>query len=122
MSLSCRPPVARRSASHGIPGTMSYTANEGYTRFNRYFFAQQDKLGAVVDERFNTGGNIADYMVDYLRRDAPFNWVTSRYGDDTPIPAGAIYGPKAMLINEYAGPGGDELPWLFRRLKVRPLG
>jgi hypothetical protein len=47
------------------------TANEGCARFNRYFFAQQDKLGAVVDERFNGGGNIADYMVDYLRRDAP---------------------------------------------------
>jgi tricorn protease len=97
------------------------TANEGYARFNRYFFAQQDKLGAVVDERFNGGGNIADYMVDYLRRDAPFNWVTSRYGADVPIPAGAIYGPKVMLINEYAGSGGDELPWLFRRYKVGPL-
>ena len=97
------------------------TGNEGYTRFNRYFFAQQDKLGAVVDERFNRGGNIADYMVEYLRRDAPFNYVTARYGQDIPIPAGAIYGPKAMLINEYAGSGGDELPWLFRRFKVGPL-
>jgi len=94
------------------------TANEGYTRFNRYFFAQQDKLGAVVDERFNGGGNIADYMVEYLGREAPFNWVTQRYGEDVPIPAGAIYGPKAMLINEYAGSGGDELPWLFRRFKI----
>ncbi|MFL5477114.1 MAG: PDZ domain-containing protein [Gemmatimonadales bacterium] len=97
------------------------TANEGYTRFNRYFFAQQDKLGAVVDERFNGGGNIADYMVEYLGREAPFNWVTQRYGEDVPIPAGAIYGPKAMLINEYAGSGGDELPWLFRRFKIGPL-
>ena len=97
------------------------TANEGYTRFNRYFFAQQDRQGAVVDERFNGGGNIADYMVDYLRREAPFNYTTSRYGADLPIPAGAIYGPKAMLINEYAGSGGDELPWLFRRYKVGPL-
>jgi tricorn protease len=97
------------------------TANEGYTRFNRYFFAQEDKEGAIVDERFNTGGNIADYMVDYLRRSAPFNFTTARYGKDVPIPAGAIYGPKAMLINEYAGSGGDELPWLFRYFKVGPL-
>jgi tricorn protease len=116
----------RRTVDKLSGGKLAYiyvpnTANEGYTSFNRYFFAQQDKLGAVVDERFNTGGNIADYMVDYLRRDAPFNWVTARYGDDTPIPAGAIYGPKAMLINEYAGSGGDELPWLFRRFKVGPL-
>jgi tricorn protease len=97
------------------------TANEGYTRFNRYFFAQQDKQGAVVDERFNGGGNIADYMVEYLRRMEPFNLVTARWGEDVPIPAGAIYGPKAMLINEYSGSGGDELPWLFRRFQVGPL-
>jgi tricorn protease len=97
------------------------TAGEGYTRFNRYFFAQQDRRGAVVDERFNGGGNVADYMIDYLRRDAPFNWYTSRYGEDVPIPQGAIYGPKVMLINEYAGSGGDELPWLFRRFKVGAL-
>jgi tricorn protease len=97
------------------------TANEGYTRFNRYFFAQQDKLGAVVDERYNGGGNIADYMVYYLMKAAPFNYITQKYGEDVPIPAGAIYGPKAMLINEWAGSGGDELPWLFRRFKVGPL-
>ncbi|MEO8478152.1 MAG: PDZ domain-containing protein [Gemmatimonadota bacterium] len=97
------------------------TANEGYTRFNRYFFAQQDKQGAVVDERYNQGGNIADYMVYYLIKNAPFNYATQRYGEDVPIPAGAIYGPKAMLINEWAGSGGDELPWLFRRFKAGPL-
>ena len=51
----------------------------------------------------------------------PFNLVTSRWGEDVPIPAGAIYGPKAMLINEYSGSGGDELPWLFRRFEVGPL-
>lgn len=116
----------RRTVDKLSGGKLAYiyvpnTANEGYTRFNRYFFAQQEKLGAVVDERFNTGGNIADYMVEYLRRDRPFNYVTARYGEDVPIPAGAIYGPKVMLINEYAGSGGDELPWLFRRFKVGSL-
>jgi tricorn protease len=96
------------------------TSNDGYTRFNRYFFSQRDKAGAVVDERYNGGGNIADYMVYYLQRNAPFNYVTQRYGEDVPIPVG-IYGPKVMLINEYAGSGGDELPWLFRRYGVGPL-
>jgi tricorn protease len=116
----------RRTVDRLSGGKLAYiyvpnTANAGYTRFNRYFFAQQDKLGAVVDERYNGGGNIADYMVDYLRRSKPFNYVTQRYGEDVPIPAGAIYGPKVMLINEYAGSGGDELPWLFRRFEVGPL-
>lgn len=116
----------RRTVDRLSGGKLAYiyvpnTSNEGYTRFNRYFFAQQDKTGAVVDERYNGGGNIADYMIEYLRRDAPFNYVTARYGEDQPIPAGAIYGPKVMLINEYAGSGGDELPWLFRRFKVGQL-
>jgi tricorn protease len=116
----------RRKVDRLSDGKLAYlyipnTANEGYTRFNRYFFAQQDRYGAVVDERFNGGGNIADYIVNYLARSAPFNYVTQRYGEDVPIPAGAIYGPKVMLINEWAGSGGDELPWLFRRFKVGPL-
>jgi tricorn protease len=116
----------RRTVDRLSGGKLAYiyvpnTANEGYARFNRYFFAQQNKAGAVVDERYNGGGNIADYMIEYLRRDAPFNYVSARYGVDRPIPAGAIYGPKVMLINEYAGSGGDELPWLFRRFKVGQL-
>ena len=40
----------------------------GYTNFNRYFFAQVGKQGAIIDERFNQGGQIADYIIDYLRR------------------------------------------------------
>ena len=116
----------RRTVDKLSGGKLAYiyvpnTANAGYTRFNRYFFAQQDKHGAVVDERFNGGGNIADYMIHYLQRSAPFNYVASRYGDPLPIPAGAIYGPKVMLINAYAGSGGDEFPWLFRRFKVGQL-
>jgi tricorn protease len=116
----------RRTVDRLSNGKLAYiyvpnTANAGYARFNRYFFAQQQKAGAVVDERYNGGGNIADYMIEYLRREAPFNWVSSRYGADQPIPAGAIYGPKVMLINEYAGSGGDELPWLFHRFKVGQL-
>lgn len=116
----------RRTVDKLSGGKLAYlyipnTANEGYTRFNRYFFAQQDKQGAVVDERYNGGGNIADYMIDYLRREAPFNYMSGRHGEDVPIPAGAIYGPKVMLINEYAGSGGDELPWLFHRFQVGQL-
>ena len=40
------------------------TGQPGYQSFNRYYFAQQDKKGAVVDERFNGGGSAADYIID----------------------------------------------------------
>jgi len=35
---------------------------------HRYFFAQVDKQAVIIDERYNEGGQIADYVIDTLRR------------------------------------------------------
>lgn len=96
------------------------TSGSGFVSFNRLFFAQTEKQGAVVDERFNGGGYLADYIVDYLRRPL-LSYIHFRHGRDVPTPMGAIYGPKAMLINELAGSGGDALPWYFHKLGIGPL-
>ncbi len=96
------------------------TATGGYTSFNRYFFAQIGKEGAVLDERYNHGGSIADYVIDLLKR--PLRaCMTTRDGIDYCSPLAAIYGPKTMVINEMAGSGGDALPWMFRQEKLGPL-
>jgi tricorn protease len=115
----------RREVDRLSHGRLAYmhipdTSTGGYTSFNRYFFAQAGKQGAVVDERFNSGGLAADYVIDYLRREV-LNYRTTRDGVDMPTPISGIFGPKAMLINEYAGSGGDAMPWYFRRLKMGPL-
>ncbi len=98
------------------------TGQSGYASFNRYYFAQQDKLGAIVDERFNGGGSAADYIIDALQRDFDgyFNNVA---GDRYPFtsPAAGIWGPKVMIINEMAGSGGDLMPWMFRHRKIGTL-
>ena len=89
--------------------------------FNRYYFAQQDKEGAVIDERFNSGGSLDDYMVDLMvrrTRAAITNEVPD--GKAYRLPAG-ILGPKVLLINELAGSGGDFFPWVFRHQQVGPL-
>lgn len=98
------------------------TSTEGFTRFNRYFFAQTNKQAAIIDERFNGGGSLADHIVDVLRQPLR-NYLTGRAGegDDVPFPNGAIHGPKVMLINERAGSGGDYLPYTFRQAKLGPL-
>jgi tricorn protease len=96
------------------------TAFGGYTSFNRYFFAQVGREAVVIDERFNGGGAAADYVIDYLRRPLANYWMT-REGQDFTTPEGAIFGPKAMIINMYAGSGGDALPWYFRDAKLGPL-
>jgi tricorn protease len=115
----------RRKVSEMSKGRIAYvylpdTSVGGYTRFNRSFFAQVDKDGVVIDERFNGGGKAADYIVAHLSRRV-LNYWSTREGADYPTPAGAITGPKAMIINEQAGSGGDWLPWAFRRAKLGPL-
>jgi tricorn protease len=98
------------------------TGQPGYASFNRYYFAQQDKLGAIVDERFNGGGSAADYIIDVLQRDFDgyFNNVA---GNRVPFtsPAAGIWGPKVMIINEMAGSGGDLMPYMFKRRKIGML-
>ena len=98
------------------------TGQGGYESFNRYYFAQQDKKGAVIDERYNGGGSAADYIIDVLQRDFDgyFNNVA---GDRVPFtsPSAGIWGPKVMIINEMAGSGGDLMPWMFRHRKIGTL-
>ena len=96
------------------------TSTAGYFNFNRYYFSQVGKQGAVIDERFNGGGSAADYFIDYMRRPLMNYWMT-REGNDFTTPLGAIFGPKAMIINQYAGSGGDALPWYFRHMNIGPL-
>ncbi len=96
------------------------TAGSGFDSFNRYFFAQTQKKAVIVDDRWNQGGDIADYVIDVLKRTPMINY-ESRQGLATTEPTGAIFGPKAMLINQNAGSGGDAMPWLFRQASLGPL-
>lgn len=91
------------------------TSGPGFVSFNRYFFAQQDKEGAVIDERFNGGGLLDDYMVDLMTRSVRAGLTNEvPNGKAFSLPAG-IMGPKVLLINEMAGSGGDFFPWVFRQ-------
>jgi len=80
------------------------TSIGGWASFNRYYFAQAGKDAIIIDERFNHGGLINDYMIQVMKEtlNAVF---TPRNGKDWGTPGLAIYGPKVMLINQYAGSG-----------------
>ncbi|UCF40672.1 MAG: PD40 domain-containing protein [Gemmatimonadota bacterium] len=117
----------RRKVDELSGGRLAYvwlpnTGGSGYEYFNRYYFAQQHKEGAVVDERFNGGGSAADYMVDLMGRRLT-GFFNNPIGERKPWrnPNAAIYGPKVMIINEYAGSGGDLLPYMFRASEIGPL-
>jgi tricorn protease len=95
------------------------TGMGGSTRFNREFYAQVGNDGAIIDERFNGGGSLADQVIDALGRKVR-NFVATREGEDTVFPRG-IFGPKVMIINESAGSGGDYMPYAFRQARLGTL-
>jgi tricorn protease len=99
---------------------MPNTAGAGYTNFNRYFYAQLDKQGVILDERFNQGGFLADYVVSVLSQKHLSNAI-ERDGKPVHDPQGAIFGPKAMIINQSAGSGGDAMPWYFHKAALGTL-
>lgn len=96
------------------------TAQPGYDYFKRYFYPQAHKDAVIVDERYNGGGQIADYYIDILRRPFISYWAL-RYGDDLRTPAAAIQGPKVLIADEMAGSGGDLFPWMWRKFGLGPI-
>src|SRR5690242_9426112 len=115
----------RRKVEKLSGGKLAYvhvpdTATGGWINFNRYYFSQVGKEGAVIDERYNHGGQVADYIIDMLERPLR-NCAISREGEKFCSPLAQIYGPKTMVINEMSGSGGDALPWMFKQDKIGPL-
>jgi tricorn protease len=117
----------RRTVDEMSNGKLAYvwlpnTSGAGYDYFNRYYFAQQDKKGAIIDERFNGGGSAADYMIDIMSREL-HGFFNNPVGENKPFPSpgAGIWGPKVMVINESAGSGGDYLPYMFKQEEIGPL-
>jgi tricorn protease len=115
----------RRAVDKLTGGRVAYvympdTSFGGYTNFNRYFFAQVGKDAVIIDERFNAGGALATDIIGFLQRKL-LSLVATRDGEDEAQPQGAIFGPKVMLINEFAGSGGDAMPYYFKAAGVGPL-
>jgi tricorn protease len=117
----------RRRVNELSGGKLAYvwlpdTADGAYVNFNRYFFAQKDKQGAIIDERFNQGGFIADYIIDLLARPL-LGYFNNPLADKQPwtAPNAAIFGPKVMIINDAAGSGGDMMPFMFKLRGIGPL-
>ncbi|MFP5262647.1 MAG: PDZ domain-containing protein [Blastocatellia bacterium] len=115
----------RRQVDKMSGGKLGYiylpdTGGTGYNLFNRDFYASLDKQGLIIDERYNSGGAPADYFIDMLGR-RPLSAYTFREGADMNFPVATVPGPRVMLINEYAGSGGDTLPWMFRAAGVGTL-
>ena len=115
----------RRIVSEATGGRIGYmhvpdTSIQGIIQFEKQLDAQLGKDGMIVDERYNSGGQIPDFYTEKLKRQL-LSFLAGREGKDTPWPPVGIFGPKVMIVNELAGSGGDAFPWFFRREKIGPI-
>jgi tricorn protease len=96
------------------------TGIDGQNELVRQFNAQYHKDGLIIDERFNSGGQIPDRFIELLNRKPLAYWAV-RDGKDWQWPPVAQFGPKAMLINGWSGSGGDAFPDYFKKSDLGPL-
>lgn len=96
------------------------TGQGGQNELVRQFRGQFTKPGLIIDERFNSGGQIPDRFVELLNRPLRNFWGV-RDGKDWPWPPVGHFGAQAMLINGWSGSGGDCFPHYFKQSKLGPL-
>jgi tricorn protease len=115
----------RRRVDAASGGKIGYvyvrnTGQDGQSHLYQQFRGQFDKPGLIIDERWNSGGQIPDRFIELLGRKVTNFWGV-RDGRDWQTPHVAHNGPKAMLANGWSGSGGDCFPWLFQRTGLGPV-
>jgi len=115
----------RKYVEDATDGRVAYiyvpnTAVSGQTELVRQFNSQMLKDGMIIDERFNAGGQLPDRFIEKMNRRLVTR-IFFRNGATTTYPPVNHYGQKVMLINGWAGSGGDAFPWFFKTLNVGPL-
>lgn len=115
----------RQRVEEATDGRIGYiyvpsTGTDGQNELVRMFYAQFDKEGLIIDERFNNGGQIPDRFIELLDRKPLAFWAV-RDGETWQWPPVANFGPKVMLINGWSGSGGDAFPDYFRKAGLGEL-
>ncbi len=115
----------RRRVDEATGGKVGYiyvqsTGRDAQNELVRQFVAQRTKDGLIIDERFNSGGQIPDRFIELLNR-PPLSYWAVRDAPSVQWPPVAHRGPKVMLINGWSGSGGDAFPFYFREAGLGPI-
>jgi tricorn protease len=115
----------RKRVDEATDGKVGYiyvrsTGRDGQNELVRQFNAQYQKDALIIDERFNSGGQIPDRFIELLNRKPLAFWAV-RDGKNWQWPPVANFGPKVMLINGWSGSGGDAFPDFFKKRDLGPL-
>ncbi|MEE8446971.1 MAG: S41 family peptidase [Gemmatimonadota bacterium] len=116
---------ARQHVTDETEGRVGYlyvrsTGRDGQSELFRQYRAQWNKDALIIDERWNSGGQIPDRFVELLNRETLSYWAV-RDRERFQSPGLAHNGPKVMLINGWSGSGGDLFPLYFKTVGLGPL-
>jgi Tol biopolymer transport system component len=91
------------------------------TDFDRQAYARMiDKEALIIDVRFNSGGNIADSLIDWLER-KPHGYVRARDGEVELAPSEAWTRPVVVLINEHSFSNAELFASAIRTRRIARL-
>ncbi len=115
----------REKVEEATQGRVGYiyvpdTGQNGQNELVRQFTPQWTKDALIIDERFNSGGQIPDRFIELLNRPI-YNYWARRDNRDWQTPFLAHNGPKVMIMNGWSGSGGDAFPHYFREAGLGPL-
>ncbi|NND31649.1 MAG: peptidase S41, partial [Saprospiraceae bacterium] len=115
----------RKEVDEATGGKVGYiyvpsTGRDGQEELVRQFYAQWNKEGLIIDERFNNGGQIPDRFIELLNR-KPLAYWSVRDGKNWQWPPVANFGSMVMLANGWSGSGGDAFPDYFQKAGLGPV-
>ncbi len=109
----------RRRVAELSDGRLGYlhlpnTAFDGVREFAKGYYPQLRLDGLVIDERYNGGGFVPDFIMTILNQKMLNMW-KPRHGQTWRTPGNAFPGKMVMVSNGHAGSGGDALPYYFQK-------
>ncbi len=95
-------------------------SGRGYAEFHRYFLAELDREGLIVDVRFNRGGYVSQLILEKLAR-RRLGYDKRRWGVPIPYPQDSLAGPIVVIANEFSASDGDIFAHSFKLMKLGPV-
>ncbi len=92
----------------------------GFAEFHRYYMAEVNRQGLIIDVRYNRGGHVSALLLEKLNRKI-VGYDVNRWGPPQPYPPESVAGPMVALTNEFAGSDGDIFSHCFKLYKLGPL-
>ncbi len=92
----------------------------GFSEFHRSYMTELDRLGLIIDIRYNRGGHVSTLLLDRLSRQVS-GWSLPRWGTPRPYPRHSHRGPLVCITNQFAGSDGDIFGNAFKQRQLGPL-